>query len=109
MTDNEYVCKKLGIPWHVWSGALKTIRIDESAHEICICGKIDCDEENPDFAADPARLLREMMKRDDWDAFQIFINQCGKVKYGYVWINYITEPGLLLKAVAEWLKKEKEG
>jgi hypothetical protein len=69
-----------------------------------------CKHSNPDFAADPARLLREMMKRDDsYD----FINTVGKAVpvltsvECFIDTNYIAEPGLMLKAVAEWLKKEE--
>lgn len=64
----------------------------------------------PDFTSDTGKvqLLRLMMEREDWDAFQIRINVVGKTKYGHIWIDYITDTtGKLRDACLEWLRGEK--
>lgn len=116
MDDNEYVCKKLGICWHDWI-YVSAINLcaDESDYQCRKCGALQSETPPIDFAADPAQLLMEMVKRDDWDLFLPEIGHCKRWKerdtvyaHDLVRIDYITTPGLLLKEVAKWFRgKEK--
>jgi hypothetical protein len=92
---NRAVCEWLGIEW-----------LDE---DICYCGNLKATHnlssdhgfvpmgQNPDFAADPVALLREMDIRGYMNDF---------LANNAIPIKYITTPGALLEAVWEWMKKE---
>jgi len=106
---NGEICKLLGLPWH----EVKEVHdMGMFGYSICICGKKDCYEHNPDFSTDAGRvqLLREMMKRDDWEDF---LESVGGVNRGFnfaektadqITILYITEPDLLIDTVLEFLR-----
>jgi len=72
-----------------------------------------CKHSNPDFAADPARLLREMERHPDGPLFFAkLIYRGNNVEAidddGLIPRKYIIKPGLLLKEVAKWFRgKEK--
>ena len=71
--------------------------------------------EYPDYAADPRLVLREMMKRDDWNDFYKWASDHKQIldynSQGTVFIRlrYIldTTEGLLVKAGIEWMEKEE--
>ena len=60
------------------------------------------DNPNPDFISDPRLVLREMMKREDWELFPCVSGD------RHIDVDYILDTtGLLVKAGIEWLEKEK--
>ena len=70
---------------------------------------------NPDYAADPRLVLREMMKREDWDRFveYIYHKQPSDINrlspYAELVFNYIPNiTGKLRDAGIEWMRKEKD-
>ena len=109
MDDNRYVAEKLGICWHECEPY-------SNANGEVICKKCqkkipwqDYYYPNHDFAADPARLLREMKSK---------LTKAEYINWlGFIWsrntawgiFDTIAEPGLLLKEVRKWFEgKEKE-
>lgn len=65
---NRLVCEWLGICWH----EPKLRRGYPNFTGLCKkCGNSYVP--NPDFAADPVALLREMMKREDWTRFKCYL------------------------------------
>ena len=122
LDDNRYVTEKLGICWHELASheIIENGRVVRQAE--CSCGKRFLFEstflehakvENPDFRTDPARLLREMEKSNDWESLARSIcftkkyPATGKEEY-YIPTVYITTPGLFLAEVAKRFRgKEK--
>ena len=113
---NRLVWKWLGHCWHMVDPALLR----------CKCG-VKGPSANPDFTTDSGAvlLLRELMKREDWQDFLSIIGSDttylkAEVKsdsvnkhflvYGVesIQLAYITTPGALLDAVVEWMRREGE-
>jgi hypothetical protein len=95
---NKEVAEWLGICWHEFG---KTTGY-------CInCGhNVPDTEDNPDFSqgAGIIRLLKEMMKQEDWEDFLMSVG--GHTANGmFIRIDYITTLGKLLEAVHEWSKE----
>lgn len=69
----------------------------------------------PDFAADPRLVLREMIKREDWDLFLPEIGHCQRWKekdtiytYDLIRIDYMTDTtGLLRDRAIEFMERGK--
>jgi len=63
------------------------------------CGKHmpEC-ESNPDYAADPRLILKEMVKRPDWDEFQKQVID----PFAYM----LDDTGLLRDAAIKFIRKE---
>jgi hypothetical protein len=111
---NRYLCQKLGLCWH------EQIYYEDGYK--CLCGfttkysllyeKHEIKFPNPNFSDDAGtvKLLREMMKRDDWDEF-IVENGCVS-KYGRhfdtILVQLITTSGALLDACIEWFKRREK-
>lgn len=92
MTDiNKKLCQHLGICWHEYplTGRCACIKCGYSGSDV-----------NPDFTRDPLALLREMMKREDWNAFKTAV-----VHSLDDFLSLITDTsGALAKAAAEWFR-----
>lgn len=75
---------------------------------------------NPDFAADPRLVLREMMKREDWPEFFHFLIEKGLAVYSrpifgaerrpyYLSDTLFTDTtGLLRDRAVEWMERRKD-
>lgn len=111
---NKRFAELCGICWH------EIIRRDENT-KVCSCGEdyslfddYVCGRKNPDFAADPRLVLREMMKREDW---LMFIQAVGDVhrfnekSSDFEWkemipVEYMTDTtGLLRDRAIEWMER----
>ena len=81
---------------------------DEDAPiSICTCGKTDCEDSNPDYKADPRLVIREMEKRNDFDAFCKTIGIRSHGGPFYVESTYIMDTtGKLATLARDWLKGE---
>jgi len=102
---------------------------DRVKRQVCMCGAhvyVDlfekhCVKNNPDYITNPADLLREMLKREDWVQFA---NAIGCIIYDLVFTKdtvelvscqwtiptiYITDKtdGLLLIKVGEWMEGKR--
>ena len=65
-------------------------------------------KDNPDYAADPRLVLREMMKREDWLDFRLLMNRYSYDHLTCIEIELILDPtGKLRDMAIEWLKGEK--
>jgi hypothetical protein len=102
---NREVCQWLGKCWHEfkdnkWIGA-------KCVH----CGIAKANPKgttNPNYICHPKELLRELVKREDWNRLknQRWIAQGAAVDY--IQIDYITDQtGKLLDAVWQWMKEER--
>ena len=112
---NRYVSGKLNIPWHERVSPIMDYPI------ICSCGEKfstsdfddHYDSENPDFSTDEGavRLLREMMKQEDYYGFLVHIGlgtQEFSLEDAADVMNIITTPVALLKAAFTWFKEQEE-
>lgn len=98
--QNRRLAELFGICW------IDVNNLDDEG--ICLkCGKAYESHSNPDFAADPRLVLREMMKREDWMYFHESIG-CLDPEHRYldaVLIDYILDQtGLLRDRAVEWLE-----
>ena len=107
MDKNRELHELLGLCWH------EIVAIDRINY-VCSCGKVyKIDDKyacvNPDYAADPRLVLREMMKREDW--FE-FVNEIGQMEQNegsdMIYLIYILDTtGKLRDLAIEWLKNNK--
>ena len=88
-------------------------------YKTCLCGEhFNSNKEaeehiinnSPDYVADPRLVLREMMKREDWDSFCDYIGYLDFSEDGYplryVRMDYILDiTGKLRDAAIEFLKE----
>jgi hypothetical protein len=113
MNLNKRFAELAGLCWH------EEISRREQLSK-CKCGYVyftndgftkHCEDGNPDFIADPRLVLREMMKREDYKRFFIFVMPIMHVDGVIRWINsYILDTtGLLAKVAIKWLEKEGKG
>jgi hypothetical protein len=114
---NKEVAEWLGICWH----EDMSIEGKPDGAMLCRhCGQMFAGDHvrNPDFSQDAGiiRLLKEMMKREDWDEFSLEVGPPIAKTLGFgryplenkseaINHDYITTPGKLLDAVAEWIKE----
>lgn len=126
MTDAEKdreIAEWMGICWHEtieWKrekDPMKMVHVhgcDDTLIYTCSCGKkssFDVCPDNPNFTADPLRLLAEMRKREDWNdlIFDLVDNFPGEEE-GFS-ITHFTDilliPGALRDVVWEWMKGRK--
>ena len=110
MDKNRELHELLGLCWHEW---VRNIGHDAEDLMCDKCWRYPSEVgENPDYAADPRLVLREMMKRGDMLRFLDFLR--GK------WRGLLTEDTLLLAEIIvlnttgklrdlaiEWLKNNK--
>uniref|UniRef100_A0A6M3X8Q0 Uncharacterized protein n=1 Tax=viral metagenome TaxID=1070528 RepID=A0A6M3X8Q0_9ZZZZ len=103
---NRELHELLGLCWHEFS-------LGVAEYQYCIhCKKMSVYDfhANPDYAADPRLVLREMMKRADCCDFLLRANVlAGKHTMigDLIHIDYMIEDtGKLRDAAIEWLKKE---
>jgi len=113
---NETFAEMVGIPWH------KQISTKEDGYG-CSCGFLAYfggvygehirNNPNPDYAADPRLVLKEMMKREDWPRFLDSIDgmhNCYDYGQEIVWrdwieVKYLLDTtGKLRDKAIEWLK-----
>jgi hypothetical protein len=111
---NCRVCEALGICWHEWEW-------DENHYFCPKCGDLLINNPiptNPDFAADPLRLLAELRKREDWWIFAQWCKSIHAVRINAfpdrrtetvfaVETELLLTPGALLDAVWEWIQTAK--
>lgn len=110
---DRYIAEKLGFCWHepVYGNIYHPF--------LCSCGEdwrdekyvLDhCHDANPDFAADPLRLLREMHKQRGWYEFLAKSLDHYQQEYGqdvlhdFAGYYLLNTTGRLRDAAYEWLK-----
>ena len=65
---------------------------------------------NPDYAADPRLVLREMRKREDWRKFCMTIGDIGLNDWPLIKSGYVMDTtGKLTDLAIKWLKEKEEG
>ena len=102
---NRALCKELGQCWHEYdTETLNCIHCKKSMWRK--------DSNNPGYAADPRLVLREMMKREDWDSFCDYIGYLDFSEDGYplryVRMDYILDTtGKLRDAAIDFLKEAR--
>ena len=77
MDKNRELHELLGLCWHEIKEVTPTMRYKCSCGYICYVDdsmNYHCRVNNPDYAADPRLVLREMEKRDDFNRFVAKIN-----------------------------------
>ena len=107
---NRQVAEWLGIPWHTLTEQ------GPGRPPICSCNGRETIQsqyhldQNPDFTTDSGKveLLREMMKRDDWEEFYMYVGCQRLLPYGFPPVLIIDTSGLLLNAAWEWLKEREK-
>ena len=115
MDPNCELAELVGLRWHEFS----TDKFGEP--KVCSCGFVtvtrgDMESHiqkcNPDYAADPRLVLREMAKREDFPLFMAKLMYGDNVE-GIDWdhnidIDYILDTtGLLALAARDFMRKEK--
>ena len=127
MDKNRELHELLGHDWHLIIYHAESPNIIE--YWSCSCGKIltnyylmkeHLKKNNPDYAADPRLVLKELMKRKDWDNFSEFVliahtGLCvtsmvvdSSVQLVLFPLYYISDTtGKLRDMAIEWLKGEK--
>lgn len=113
---NKEMCQLLGIPWH----APRPNPQGKIGENRCMCGKMyittkelrfhvsQREDENPNFIIDPVSLLKELKKREDWEAF-IYFKHDGYDPLKYCFEDYLLDQtGKLLDLALEWMRKEKK-
>lgn len=124
MTKNQFVAEKLGRCWHdiqdhhgtekyglgscsKCGETFTAIHFSDWSHEAC----------NPDFTTDAGavELLRLMMKREDWKQFHRELRGAmiwDEIREAHIYFSidvlYITTPGALLDAVADYFGWKEE-
>lgn len=102
MTDiNKKLCQHLGICWHEYplTGRCACIKCGYSGSDV-----------NPDFTADPLRLLREVKKLKNFDQFIAYLNgfsldEDGDLINDAIPIGYILyHDGALAQKALEWFE-----
>lgn len=101
---NRLFREEVGKKWHEYS-------MDENLVFHCSCGHKTYIEENrhknPDYAADPRLVLREMMKRKRWVDFLDVVGVGGNTEINsMIDVHYILDTsGKLRDAAIEFMKK----
>lgn len=113
MNLNKELHEALGYCWHELYYHHETPSIQ--GFYTCSCGKTfshaseafeHTSKSNPDYVADPRLVIREMMKREDWENF---LNQ-GIQKQKWLrdddWIElFMDTTGKLAQLALDWIKK----
>ena len=114
MNKNKELHELLGLHWHEYMWKDDDTIPGGGLFE-CGCGhkthfqwsfKI-----NPDYASDPRLVLREMMKREDWESFQeevcIGVGEGGMWSWGFHADLILDTTGKLRDLAIRWLKEGK--
>lgn len=120
MDKNRKLAELLGLCWHETTvdAYLKAGPPDAHLHHLpygmievppqCSCGLFACSHENPDYAADPRLVLREMiLKCKDWDGF---VDRIGARIGGQAYFHHafiLDTNGLCRDQAIVWLKRDE--
>ena len=112
MDKNRELHELLGHDWHLIIYHAESPNIIE--YWSCSCDKTFTDyylmkehlkKNNPDYAADPRIVLREMRKREDWRKFCMTIGDIGLNDWPLIKVGYVMDTtGKLRDMAIEWLK-----
>jgi len=108
MDLNREFAELVGICWHDYG----RIQYEDGAIEFLTCRKCKSVTPNPDYAADPRLVLREMVKRKDFGGDFGFQQIIGGPEYDKIDIDYLIDSngeldttGKLRNKAIEFLKE----
>ena len=116
MDKNKELHELLGLCWHEW---VRNIGHDAEDLMCDKCWRYPSEVgENPDYAADPRLVLREMMRCKDWSRFHMRIGSRERTVIdpdGIAWVInseiridlVLNTTGKLRDLAIEWLKNNK--